>query len=145
MMHNRASFLARAALAACLALGTAAPALASSSGNGSGNGGSVSLGSGSSQQGHVSDQKLRKFGAAYMQLRSIRVQFVKKLKNADGKKERTQLKKAGQKKMIQAIRSQDLKVAEYQQIGRKLNGDKALRKRLRKILQQEKKGAASDS
>jgi|GEM_PF-5881107 len=141
MIKYRASLIARAALAACIALGTGAPAMAA----GNGDSGSVTLGNGNAQSSHVSDQDLRKFGAAYVHLRSIRATYVKKLQKADGKKEQVQIKKQGQKKMVQAIRDQDLKVAEYQQIGRKLNGDKALQQRLRKIMHQSQQDDASDS
>lgn len=126
MNSNTARFV-RVLLAAALTLGISAPTLA----------GQNSASGDDAAQDQVSRADLEKFASAYSDLRSVRAEYMPKIQQADGKEEKAQLKKEGQKHMVQAVRSNGLKVAEYQAIGQKLNDSKALQTRLRKIMQEQ--------
>lgn len=91
----------------------------------------------------VTDAQLEKFAAAYGKLQQVRRQYGQKMQQADKKAERKQLRKEGQQKMVGAIRSEGLKIAEYRRIGQKLNQDKELRSRLQSMLQEMGGGQGS--
>ncbi len=128
----------------CLALAAAGTSSAqdSEAGNGSGSGSSDS-GSGASasqQDGDkasepVTDAQLEKFAAAYGDIRKVRAQYQQKLQQASNKEDKAQLKKEGRRNMMAAIQNAGLDVAEYQRIGKRLNQDKDLQKRLQTVMQ----------
>lgn len=122
--------------AATLALTLAGPTLAASEGQGS---------AGSSKAEPVTDAQLEKFAEAYGEIRSVRAEYAPKIRNAEDKQERAKLKKEGQQDMVSAIEDAGLKVAQYKQIGQRLNGDKELQARLQKIVQEQQSAQQDDS
>lgn len=130
------------AAALMLALAPMAGAIA---GDGADDGAQAGAGNGSQQAGAasgepVTDAQLEKFAAAYGKLQKMRQAYGQKMKQAEDKAERKQLRKEGQQKMVSAIRSAGLEIAEYQRIGRKLSQDKELRSRLQALLQERGAG-----
>jgi len=123
---------------ALAAAGTSA-AEQSEAGNGSGSG---------SQDGEkasepVTDAQLEKFATAFGDIRKVRAQYQQKLRQASNKEDKAQLKKEGRRSMMAAIQNAGLDVAEYQRIGKRLNQDQALQKRLQKMMQDKRGGAST--
>jgi len=128
MQHHRTT--SALVIAGLLALGTGQAALAEENG-------SADTGSATEQQASVSDAKLQKFTVAMADVRKVRMEYGPKLQQAESQEKRTELKKAGQKEMIQAIRDTGLEVKEYNRIGNQLRDDKQLQQRVRKMMGQQ--------
>lgn len=84
----------------------------------------------------VTDADLEKFAAAYGQLQSVRAEYGQKLQQTEEESKQQALRKEGQQAMVEAIRDEGLKIAEYRRIGKKLNNDKELRSKLQKMMQE---------
>lgn len=136
MMKQRTGLIAGGLMAAALTLGSA-PALAADSNSkaaGDANQGGQQQ---KQEQDPVSDAKLKQFADAAMEMRSVRAEYGPKLQNAESDEERAKLKKEGQGKMKEAIRSSGMEVAEYKRIGRRLNQDKELQQRLQQMMKKQ--------
>ncbi|PSQ94374.1 MAG: hypothetical protein BRD57_00570 [Proteobacteria bacterium SW_6_67_9] len=83
---------------------------------------------------------MEKFAQAYGQIRSVRAQYQQKIQQAEGKEQKSKLKKEGRQEMMGAIQEAGLDVSEYQRIGKQLNQSQELQKRL-----QQKLGGSGDS
>ena len=134
---------------ALAAAGTSA-AEQSEAGNGSGsgspdsgNGASASQQDGEKASEPVTDAQLEKFATAFGDIRKVRAQYQQKLRQASNKEDKAQLKKEGRRSMMAAIQNAGLDVAEYQRIGKRLNQDQALQKRLQKMMQDKRGGAST--
>lgn len=94
----------------------------------------------------VSPAALHKFANAYEDVRQVRVEYITKIKTAKGSDQKKAIKKQAVKEMKQHI-SRYMPVSRYIQIGKEINTNPALRKRLMAILQadQKKAGAGSGS
>lgn len=91
----------------------------------------------------VTDQDLKKFGAAYTQMQQVRAEYGKKIQQTkDDKAKQKQLRQEGQQEMVSAIRDEGLKIAEYRQIGKALNSDKELRSRFKGMMQEQQSGSS---
>ncbi len=136
-------FITAAALA--LGLTVSASAMAADEGQGnSGSGADASEQSGEGQSGEpVSDAQLEKFAQAYGNIRSVRMEYQKKLQQAEGKEQQSKLKKEGRQEMMGAIQEAGLDVSEYQRIGKQLNQSQELQKRLQKMMAQSGGGSGS--
>ena len=93
----------------------------------------------------VSDAKLEQFAAAFSQMQQVRREYGQKMKQADEKARRKELRKKGQQEMVGAIRGSGLELAEYRRIGKRLNQDEALRSRLKSMMQQQRGSGQSGS
>jgi hypothetical protein len=129
------------ALVAGLALSGSAVAANEDNSGGSGNAEAASEGNAEGNPGEtVSDEELEKFAQAYGQIRSVRAQYQQKIQQAEGKEQKSKLKKEGRQEMMGAIQEAGLDVSEYQRIGKQLNQSQELQKRL-----QQKLGGSGDS
>jgi len=134
-------FLMASALVAGLALSGSAVAANEDNSGGSGNAEAASEGNAEGNPGEtVSDEELEKFAQAYGQIRSVRAQYQQKIQQAEGKEQKSKLKKEGRQEMMGAIQEAGLDVSEYQRIGKQLNQSQELQKRL-----QQKLGGSGDS
>lgn len=115
-------------LAAAIVLGLAGPAMAADSADSG-----VETGQGTD----VSQEELEQFAAAYGDIQAVRAEYVPKLQQAESEEEQQQLQEEGQQEMVEAIRSNGLEVAEYQEIGRQLNEDEELQQRLQQLMQEQ--------
>lgn len=133
MLHQqiKASIL----LAGLLSLGLGAPAQAQNSGE-SGNGNAAA--SGGSEP--VSDEQLQKFVVAMNEIREIRMEYGPRMQQAEGEQERNQLRKQGRAEMLEAIRGTGLEAKEYNRIGRRINNDEELKRRVRELAQEQNNG-----
>jgi Domain of unknown function (DUF4168) len=90
----------------------------------------------SAQENQISDAKLQSFVVAAMKVGGLIDQWTPRIEAAKTPEERAQLKQTANGELVQAIQSNgDLTVDEYQQIGQRAEGDKALQDRIVKILQ----------
>ncbi len=88
------------------------------------------------QENQISDAKLQSFIVAAMKVGGLVDQWTPRIEAAKTPEEKEQLKKTANGELVQAIQSNgDMTVAEYQQIGQRAEGDKALQDRILKILQ----------
>ena len=131
----------RALIAAMLTLALAGPALAAGEqGAGNDDGGAAA-----GAAAEVTDAELKQFAEAFGQIRSVRAEYGPRIQQAESKQQRNELKKQGRQDMVAAIQDAGLKVAEYRQIGQRLNGDKALQQRLRELMREERGNAQGGS
>lgn len=129
MQHHRTA--SALALAGLLTLGTGSVALAGES-DSSGNTAATT-----DEQARISDPKLEQFTLALADVRQIRVEYGPKLQQAESREQRTQLKKAGQQEMIQAIRDSGLELKEYNRIGNRLGSDQKLQQRMKQMMEKQ--------
>lgn len=115
-------------LAGLLSLGLGAPALAADE-----NANREAAGT----PGPITDQQLKQFAAALSDVRDIRTEYTSKLRQADSREERQNLKKRGQREMVQVIRDSGLDLKQYNRIGGRVGGDKELRQRMKEMLGQQ--------
>jgi Domain of unknown function (DUF4168) len=88
------------------------------------------------QENQISDAKLQSFIVAAMKVGGLVDQWTPRIEAAKTAEEKAQLKQTANGELVQAIQSNgDMTVAEYQQIGQRAEGDKALQDRILKILQ----------
>jgi hypothetical protein len=88
------------------------------------------------QEAQISDAKLQSFVFAAMKVSELIDQWTPRIEAGKTAEERAQLKGTANGEMVQAIESTgDLTVQEYQQIGQRAEGDKALQERIMKIVQ----------
>ena len=88
------------------------------------------------QENQISDAKLQSFIVAAMKVGGLVDQWMPRIEAAKTPEEKAQLKQTANGELVQAIQSNgDMTVAEYQQIGQRAEGDKALQDRIVKILQ----------
>jgi len=139
-MTFRTSHVIGGVLATTLALGLPGAALAADSDSQS----DQSMDTATQQD--VSKADLQKFAAAYGQIQTVRAEYGRKLQQAgDDKQQRQKLKKEGRQQMVEAIRSEGLKVAEYKQIGQKLNSDEELRSRLQSMMKEKQQQGSGEA
>ena len=83
-----------------------------------------------------SDAKLQSFVVAAMKVSDLIDQWTPRIQAAKTAEEKAQLKGEAQGELAQAIQSTGgITVQEYQQIGRRAEGDQALQERIMKIVQ----------
>lgn len=125
--------LTRGLFAAVLSLGLAGPALAAEA--------ESETGMDSEQQNiDVSEEQLEQFAAAYGDIQEVRAEYVPKLQEAEGEEEQAKLQEEGQQEMVEAIESNGMDVAEYQEIGQALNSDEELQNRLQELMEEQGQG-----
>jgi hypothetical protein len=96
----------------------------------------AALSSAVAQENQISDAKLQSFIVAAMKVGGLVDQWMPRIEAAKTAEEKAQLKQTANGELVQAIQSNgDMTVAEYQQIGQRAEGDKALQDRIVKILQ----------
>ena len=135
----------RGLLAGALALGLAGPALATGGNDAQGSKSDDASAAESASAQRVTDAQLEKFADAYGGIRSVQQEYAPKIRGAEDKSERTRLKKEGQQEMVAAIRGAGLEISEYQQLGQRLNGNRALQKRLQQIMQEQRAAGDGDT
>ena len=90
----------------------------------------------SAQEAPISDAKLQSFVVAVMKVSDLIDQWTPRIQAAKTAEEKAQLKGEAQGELAQAIQSTGgITVQEYQQIGRRAEGDQALQERIMKIVQ----------
>lgn len=85
---------------------------------------------GAHAQGQFSDQKLKAFGKAYQEIRTINQKFKTKAKSAKKPQNVQKLQTKAQGKMKKAIKNNGLTIAEYTSIMEKAQSDKELQKKI---------------
>lgn len=97
---------------------------------------SATLSSAMAQENQISDAKLQSFVVAAMKVGGLVDQWTPRIEAAKTPEEKAELKRTASGELVQAIQSNgDMTVDEYQQIGQRAEGDKALQERILKILQ----------
>lgn len=84
----------------------------------------------------VTDKDVQNFAEAHKEVMKVRQQYISKAKNTEGKKQRTQLKLAMQKDMLQAVQESGMKPKRYNQVARQVAQDKELRERVQSELRE---------
>ena len=90
----------------------------------------------SAQEAPISDAKQQSLVVAVMKVSDLIDQWTPRIQAAKTAEEKAQLKGEAQGELAQAIQSTGgMTVQEYQQIGRRAEGDQALQERIMKIVQ----------
>lgn len=96
----------------------------------------AALPSAMAQENQISDAKLQSFVVAAMKVGGLVDQWTPRIEAAKTPEEKAELKRTASGELVQAIQSNgDMTVDEYQQIGQRAEGDKALQDRILKLLQ----------
>lgn len=133
-MHHR-KLTTSILLAGLLSLGLGTPAQAENTGE-SGSGDAAAAG----DSEPISDKQLQKFVVAMNEIRKIRQEYAPRMQQAEGEQEQKELRKEGRGEMLEAIRDTGLDAEEYNRIGRRINNDQELKRRVRELLQEQNNG-----
>ncbi|HBS03886.1 MAG TPA: hypothetical protein DEA96_02900 [Leptospiraceae bacterium] len=90
-------------------------------------------------EGDTTDKELQQFAVAYSKVARIRKSVGPELKSLETKAEKDALKKEAGRDMKKAIKSTGLSVEQFNSIVQELDQDPQLRKRLRKLIQDQQK------
>lgn len=82
----------------------------------------------------VSDQQLRQFTLALAEIRSIRMEYMPQVQQAESREQRNELKQQGREEMLEAIRDTGLEVKEYNRIGQRIGGSEELKRRVQQMM-----------
>jgi Domain of unknown function (DUF4168) len=93
-----------------------------------------------SQQGHdISEEELRAFAKAYMELQEIRLKYEPSLKDAQDPREIERVQRETLSKVEESLERQGLNVESYNRILIAVNRDEHLRKKTLKLIEEEQK------
>ncbi len=82
----------------------------------------------------VSDEQLRQFTLALAEVRSIRMEYMPRVQEAESREQRNELKQRGREEMLEAIRDTGLEVGEYNRIGQRIGDDQELKRRVQQMM-----------
>ena len=82
----------------------------------------------------VSDEQLQQFTLALAEVRSIRMEYMPRVQEAESREQRNQLKQQGREEMLEAIRDTGLEVDEYNRIGQRIGNDADLKRRVQEMM-----------
>lgn len=88
-------------------------------------------------QKNISDQELRSFAKAYVEIRKIRLTYQSSLENVQDPKERQKIQQEGDSKIENALEEEGLKPETYNRIFTAANSDDELRKKILKMIEEE--------
>jgi len=92
----------------------------------------------------VSSATLHKFAAAYEDVMTLRAKYMGQLKSAKNKKEKTAIKQKATSAIKKRI-STHMPVSQYEKVGKAINKNPKLRKRLIAILKSDQKKAKAQA
>jgi hypothetical protein len=93
----------------------------------------------SNPAGNISDEELRAFARAYMELQEIRLRYEPTLKGAQDPKEIEKIQRETISRVEETLQKQGLNVESYNRILVAVNGDEQLRKKTLKLIEEEQK------
>lgn len=108
----------------------AAPAFAADSTSGS-----DAQASTAAQHADFSDQQLENFASASKQIAGISQKYTQQLQDAKGQDAQQQVRQKANTEMVQAVKSNDLKVEQFNQIGQAVQNDPQLMQKVQKMAQ----------
>lgn len=97
--------------------------------------------SGAGKAGNITDSELRAFAKAYVDFHRIQQSYESPLKNAKSLAERDKMQQEGNAKVKAAVEKQGLTIENYNRIFAAVNGDKDLREKTLKLINEERKQA----
>lgn len=93
-----------------------------------------------SQQGNdISEEELRAFAKAYMELQEIRLKYEPTLKDAQDPREIEKVQREALSRVEESLERQGLNVESYNRILVAVNRDEQLRKKTLKLIEEEQK------
>jgi GTP1/Obg family GTP-binding protein len=90
----------------------------------------------SQQQSQVTDAELRAYAVAAVEIQRISEEWQPRLQATRDAEEQTQLRRQAEAEMIEAIRAEDLSLAQYNEIYRLAQSDPNVRQRITTYMQQ---------
>ena len=82
---------------------------------------------------NVSEAKLEKFAAAEKDVRSVRTEVQKQMKNSQDKQSAMANRQQANQEMVEAVKANDLSVSDYNQIARAAQQNPELAQRIQKM------------